>query len=187
MALDHALREHADIMVSTFDRIGDEIYYIFGIKEKLKQNGLKLIFADFLEADDLVLAIKLEISKKERELISKRQKDKAAIIQKYGSRSGKPVGNPNFKTGLHKEEYMEALRKTREKRKELYYRDENNRIIASFIIETFKSGNNFEYIARKLNDMGRRTKNNNLYSAANCKKIYYKFIKYYEQSFTRVA
>lgn len=182
-ALEHAIKEKADLMVSTFDRIGEEIYFTFEVKERLKRLGLNLLFADYLEADDLIIAVKIAISKKERELICKRQKAKADLVKRFGSRSGKPHGNPHFKTGAFKREYDRYRRQNWEVRKRNALRNRINQNNAAYIIEAKKAGKTFKEIAEKLKQMGRLTVTGREINARIARRICDHYWIHYENGF----
>lgn len=189
MALDCALNNGADLMVSTFDRIGDELHFVLDVQKKLGQKGLKLWFADFLDADELVLVIKIKIAEKERQLASKRQKDKARWVKKYGSKSGKPHGNPHFKNGKFKPEYDRYRAMGPIAQHEASMRDEHNRMIASYIIEARRNHKSVKEVADILNSNGWRSSDGNQFTPRMIYHYYNKFIKVYDKGFvtTRAA
>lgn len=182
-AVNRAIDEKADLMVSTFDRIGEEIYFTFEIKERLRRVGLRLLFADYLEADDLIVAVKIVISKKERELSCKRQQAKADLVKRYGSKSGKPHGNPHFKNGKYKKEYDEYRRSGSRARRAYAVMNKVNQVNVSYIVEAKKAGNSYQNITDKLNAMGRLTINGNRFTKHNVEWMYRKYLVHYLNGF----
>jgi len=99
---------NATLLIARLDRLARSVLFTTSLME----SGVSFICADMPEADNFTIHILASVAQKERENISRNTKHALSLVKQFGSRSGKPVGNPNLgKHPSHADEkhYYEAL------------------------------------------------------------------------------
>lgn len=90
------VNEKAHLIISTVDRLARNTAFALKVLDELEQHDLKIVVADLPQLDRMGFMIYSMMSEYEWRKCSERQKRAADMRRKYGSRTGKPVGNPNF-------------------------------------------------------------------------------------------
>lgn len=143
-ALLYCKENKCHLAVSTIDRLARNAYYLLKFKNELAEEKLEVLFADFPEADMLVIGIMALVAEKEAQLISGRIKRALVVAKERGKQVGSPQNLCNqWKGGVT----MRVKAK----------RNENNRRAKAFIKLASGAGKSVSEITDELNQAGYKT------------------------------
>lgn len=78
----------------------DRLYRNVGMMSRLLESDVEFVFADFPNANNFTIQLLAVLAEYEAKNISRNTKAGLQIVKEYGSRSGRPPGNPNGWKGM---------------------------------------------------------------------------------------
>ena len=105
-AIDDARARGCSVVVSKLDRLSRDVHFISG----LMAHKVPFIVAELgADVDPFVLHLFAALAEKERALISKRTKEGLAVAKLRGTKSGRPLGNPEQAAKNRESAYQRAI------------------------------------------------------------------------------
>ena len=89
-AIQEAEKSGATLIIAKIDRLSREVSFLFQLKQRIQNSGVKIKSLDIPNMDTLNLGIYGTIAQHERETISLRTKNALAELKKKGVKLGKP-------------------------------------------------------------------------------------------------
>jgi DNA invertase Pin-like site-specific DNA recombinase len=92
----------AAIIVQKLDRLSRSVHDFAGLMQRAQRRGWALVAMDLAidtttPTGGLVANVMASVAEWERRVIGQRTKDALAVVRANGSKSGRPIGNPNFR------------------------------------------------------------------------------------------
>lgn len=149
--LEQAIREAeksgSTLIIAKLDRLSREVGFLFQLKDRVQNSGVKIKSLDIPNMDTLNLGIYGTIAQHERETISSRTKNALAELKRRGVKLGSP-----------KNLTKEARVKGQLSIKRNAANNDRNRQAQAIIISCKERGMTYREIANYLNDLNFRTR-----------------------------
>jgi DNA invertase Pin-like site-specific DNA recombinase len=89
--------------VAKLDRLSRSLLDFAGLTERARRKGWALVALDLgvdpsTPSGEMMASVLASFAQYERRLIGQRTRDALAIVQQNGSKSGRPIGTPTFRT-----------------------------------------------------------------------------------------
>lgn len=149
-AIDLCLKTGAKLIIAKLDRLSRNVEFI----AKLMNSKVDFVACDMPEADRFTIHIFAALAEREREMISKRTKESLQALKTQG----KQLGGPNCRDKSHTD-HMRSRRKPK--------------VYDAKLLSEIGHLNNesLKQVATRLNDLGYRTHNGNLFTAVHVHRI----------------
>ena len=170
--MDTCLRQKAHLVISTVDRLARNVTFALTVYDKLEQYDLKIIVADLPQLDKMGFMIYSMLAQYEWEKCSERQKAAARARREHGSRTGRPVGNPDFTTKAGRKRLGPKLVAAGQRSQARWEADIGRRQALGLITHLRDNGYRWENIADELNKHGYRTSTGNDYKFWDARRIW---------------
>lgn len=161
MAIQEAEKTGATLIIAKIDRLSREVSFLFQLKDRIQNSGVKIKSLDIPSMDTLNLGIYGTIAQHERETTSSRTRLALAELKKKGVKLGTPM-NLN----------QQARAKGQQVIKENALNNDRNRQAQAIIKASKDKGMSFHQIADYLNTLNFRTRNNKSFFATSVKRLY---------------
>lgn len=94
--------EAGAIIVQKLDRLSRSVHDFAGLMQRAQRRGWALVALDLAidtttPTGGLIANVMASVAEWERRVIGQRTKDALGIVRANGSKSGRPIGNPNFR------------------------------------------------------------------------------------------
>ncbi len=153
-AIEAAKQNNCTLIVSKLDRLSRNAAFLF----TLRDSGLKILFADMPEANEMQIGIMAVMAQFEQKTISERTKNALAEKKKQGVK----LGNPQNLT-------LDSRKKGNQAMKEKSVN--HNKKAAAMAKSLRKENLTLEAIATKLNDLDYRTQKGGLFSKVTISRL----------------
>jgi DNA invertase Pin-like site-specific DNA recombinase len=150
----------ATLIIAKIDRLSREVSFLFQLKDRIQNSGVKIKSLDIPNMDTLNLGIYGTIAQHERETISLRTKNALAELKKKGIKLGSPQ---NLTDSARKQGW--ATNKWNA------MNNERNRQAQAVIKGCVEREMNLQQIADYLNNLNFRTRNNKTFFATTVKRL----------------
>ena len=160
-AIQEAEKTGSTLIIAKIDRLSREVSFLFQLKERIQNSGVKIKSLDIPDMNTLNLGIYGTIAQHERETTSLRTKNALAELKKKGVKLGSPVNITK-----------EAREKGQEAIKANALNNDRNRQAQAIINGCKQRGMSFHETADYLNKLNFRTRNNKSFFATSVKRLY---------------
>jgi DNA invertase Pin-like site-specific DNA recombinase len=160
-AIQQAEKIGATLIIAKLDRLSREVSFLFQLRDRIQNNGVKIKSLDIPDMNTLNLGIYGTIAQHERETISLRTKNALAELKKKGVKLGSPINISK-----------EAREKGQEAIKANAINNDRNRQAQAIVNGCKQRGMSFHEIADYLNKLNFRTRNNKSFFATSVKRLY---------------
>lgn len=163
--LEEAIREAektgATLLIAKLDRLSREVSFLFQLKDRISNRGIKIKSLDIPSMDTLNLGIFGTIAQHERETTSARTKTALAELKRKGIKLGTP-----------KNLTKEARNKAHNSIKINARMDDRNRQAQALILNCKDKGMTYRQIAKYLNNLNFRTRYDKEFQATTVKRLF---------------
>lgn len=142
-AIEECRKQKATLLIAKLDRLSRNASFIF----TLRDSKVEFVCCDMPNANSVTIGIMAVLAQDERERISLRTKSALTELKKQG----KKLGTPDNLTKTAREKSLKV-------RKQNAYHNENNKKAGALILSMRKEGLSFYFIAKRLNDLGFKTR-----------------------------
>ncbi len=160
-AIQEAEKTGATLIIAKIDRLSREVSFLFQLKQRIQNSGVKIKSLDIPNMDTLNLGIYGTIAQHERETISLRTKNALAELKKKGVKLGKPENLTH--TARLKGQQVIKLNAIN---------NDRNRQAQAIVVGCKEKGMSFNEIADYLNKLNFRTRNNKAFFATSVKRLF---------------
>jgi DNA invertase Pin-like site-specific DNA recombinase len=160
-AILEAEKTGATLIIAKIDRLSREVSFLFQLKERIQNSGIKIKSLDIPNMDTLNLGIYGTIAQHERETTSLRTKNALAELKKKGV----ILGTPKNLTSAAREKGQLVI-------KQNAINNDRNRQAQAIIKGCKEQSMSFHDIAEYLNTLNFRTRNNKSFFATSVKRLH---------------
>lgn len=157
LAIEHAKRENAILLIAKLDRLSRNAAFIFTLRDA----KIDFVCCDMPSANAVTIGIMAVLAQDEKERISQRTK----VALQEAKKRGTVLGSPKNLT-------PEAIEKGLKARLLNARQNENNRKAIALIVSMHESGKAFSEITRQLNDVGFRTRKGCAFKQTQVSRLY---------------
>lgn len=160
-AILEAEKSGATLIIAKIDRLSREVSFLFQLKQRINDSGVKIKSLDIPNMDTLNLGIYGTIAQHERETISLRTKNALAELK----RKGVKLGSPKNLNAAARERGQVAI-------KQNAINNDRNRQAQAVIKGCKEQGMSYHQIAEYLNNLNFKTRNNKSFFATSVKRLF---------------
>jgi DNA invertase Pin-like site-specific DNA recombinase len=160
-AIQQAEKTGATLIIAKIDRLSREVSFLFQLKDRIQNSGVKIKSLDIPDMNTLNLGIYGTIAQHERETTSLRTKNALAELVKKGVK----LGTPKNLNKAAREKGQEAIKTNA-------LNNDRNRQAQAIVYGCKERGMSFHEIADYLNKLNFRTRNNKSFFATSVKRLY---------------
>lgn len=160
-AIQEAEKTGATLIIAKLDRLSREVGFLFQLKSRIQNSGVKIKSLDIPNMDTLNLGIYGTIAQHERETISNRTRNALAELK----RKGVQLGKPENLTSLAREKGQSIIKKNARE-------NDRNRQAQAIIVGCKEKGMTYREIANFLNELNFRSRYDKLFHPTTIMRLY---------------